>query len=319
MSKWIDEELEDGFRGMYKIKHIFASTKSEFQNVDVVDLEPFGRCLMIDGLLQSCQVDEFVYHESLVHPAMLLHKNPKIVYIGGGGEGSTAREVLRHKSVEKCIMVDIDKDVVDFCKEHLPENKEAFADPRLELVIEDAKVVLEKAPSHFDVIIMDLDDPLEGGPCYQLYTKEFYEMCKSKLAPGGILVTQAGQAGIKRHHVVWSPIHSTLKAVFPRVLPYNQAIYSFLDEWGWQLALSDGAAPYKLEAEEIDKRIAERVTGELKFLDGVSWQGLFALSKVHRKTLAEETCVMTKGTHRFMHATGLTVAEASEAKKARTQ
>merc|ERR1719491_2588639 len=107
---------------------------------------------MIDGLLQSTQLDEFVYHESLVHPAMLLHKNPKKVYIGGGGEGSTAREVLRHKSVEKCIMVDIDKDVVEFCKEHLPENTEAFADKRLDVIIEDAKVILEKAESNFDVI-----------------------------------------------------------------------------------------------------------------------------------------------------------------------
>lgn len=305
-------------RASYKIKEILETTTSKFQTVDVMDLEPFGKCLMIDGLLQSTQLDEFVYHESLVHPAMLLHKNPKKVYIGGGGEGSTAREVLRHKSVEKCIMVDIDKDVVDFCKKHFPENDEAFADPRLEVVIEDAKVILEKAPADFDVIIMDLDDPLEGGPCYQLYTKEFYEMCKSKLAPGGVLVTQAGQAGIKHHGMVWSAVHCTLKAVFPRVLPYNQAIYSFLDEWGWQLALSDAAMPHQLSVEEIDKRIADRIKGELKFLDGQSWVGLFALSKVHRKTLAEETCVMTKGTHRFMHATGLTVAEEVPAKKAKT-
>jgi len=318
MAKWLEEELEDGLRGMYKINQVLASTKSEFQHVDVMDLEPFGRCLMIDGLLQSTQVDEFVYHESLVHPAMLLHPNPKIVYIGGGGEGATAREVLRHKSVEKCVMVDIDEHVVSFCREHMPENKEAFADPRLELVIEDAKLVLEQSPPKFDVIIMDLDDPLEGGPCYQLYTKEFYEMCKSKLTPGGILVTQAGQAGMKRHHIVWSAVHSTLRAVFPKVLPYNQAVYSFLDEWGWHLALSDTSKPFKLSVEEVDKRIADRIKGELKFLDGESWQGLFALSKVHRKTLAEETCVMTKGTHRFMHNTGLTVAEeVPEAKRAK--
>jgi spermidine synthase len=313
MSKWCEEELEDGFRGMYKINKVLASTKSEFQNVDVMDLQPFGRCLMIDGLLQSTEVDEFVYHESLVHPAMLLHPNPKTVFIGGGGEGATAREVLRHKSVEKCVMVDIDKHVVDFCKEHLHENKEAFADPRLELVIEDAK----KSPPKFDVIIMDLDDPLEGGPCYQLYTKEFYEMCKTKLTPGGILATQASQAGITRHGIVWSAVHSTLRAVFPKVLPYKQAIYSFLDEWGWQVALSDGTQS-KLSVEEVDRRIAERITGELRFLDGESWQGLFALSKVHRKTLAQETCVMTKGTHRFLHPTGLTVAdEVPEAKRAK--
>ncbi len=181
MSKWIEEELEPGLRVSYGLTSIVNTARSKWQTVDVVDLEPFGRALMIDGLIQSCQVDEFVYHESLVHPALLSHPNPKSVYIGGGGEGSTAREVLRHKSVERCVMVDIDADVVRFCRDNLPENADAFADPRLELVIDDAKAVLEASESNFDVIIMDLDDPHEDGPCYQLYTCEFYEMCKARL------------------------------------------------------------------------------------------------------------------------------------------
>ena len=161
MSKWIEEELEPGLRVSYGLKKVLSSCESKWQTVDVVDLECFGKSLMIDGLIQSCTVDEFVYHESLVHPALLAHPCPKSVYIGGGGEGSTAREVLRHSTVERCVMVDIDEDVVRFCREHLPENSEAFADPRLELIIDDAKAVLEKS-SGFDVIIMDLDDPLEG-------------------------------------------------------------------------------------------------------------------------------------------------------------
>lgn len=183
MSKWMEEELEPGMRVAYKLKTILSSCQSKFQTVDVVDLDCFGRSLVIDGLIQSCQVDEFVYHESLVHPALLAHPCPKSVYIGGGGEGSTAREVLRHSTVERCVMVDIDEDVVRFCREHLPENSAAFSDPRLELIIDDAKAVLEKS-GRFDVIIMDLDDPLEGGPCYQLYTTEFYQMIKAKLNPG---------------------------------------------------------------------------------------------------------------------------------------
>ena len=158
MSKWVEEELEPGLRVSYGLKEVLASTKSKWQHVDLVDLQPFGRVLMIDGLVQSCQSDEFVYHESLVHPAMLMHPNPKTVYIGGGGEGSTAREVLRQMSVEKCMMVDIDGDVVDFCRKFLPENTAAFADPRLELIIDDAKAVLENA-SGFDVRSMHLDSP----------------------------------------------------------------------------------------------------------------------------------------------------------------
>ena len=100
MSKWIEEELEPGLRVTYGLKSVLNTTRSKWQTVDVVDLQPFGRTLMIDGLIQSCQVDEFVYHECLVHPALLAHPNPKSVYIGGGGEGSTAREVLGRCTVD---------------------------------------------------------------------------------------------------------------------------------------------------------------------------------------------------------------------------
>jgi len=310
MSKWIEEELEPGLRASYGLKKVLNSCESKWQTVDVVDLECFGRALMIDGLIQSCQIDEHVYHESLVHPAMLAHPCPKTVYIGGGGEGSTAREVLRHHSVEKCVMVDIDGDVVRFCKDALPENAEAFADPRLELVIDDAKAVLESG-GKYDVIIMDLDDPLEGGPCYQLYTTEFYQTIKSKLNPGGVFVTQSGQAGMKRHHLVWSPVHNTLKQVFPAVRAYNQAVYSFLDEWGWNVAFVDPGMGALLSEEQVDARISERIKGELKFLDGESYRGIFSLSKGHRQTLASETRVLSTATGTFgtMHSQGLCVAE----------
>jgi thermospermine synthase len=318
MSKWIEEILEPGLRVQYKVDKTLGSTTSKFQTVDLVDIEPFGRSLIIDGLMQSSRADEFVYHECLVHPAMLLHPEPKTVFIGGGGEGSTAREVLRHKTVEKCVMVDIDEDVVKFCREHLDENSEAFADKRLELVIDDAKAWLERCESKFDVIIMDLDDPLEGGPCYQLYTTEFYSMLKTKMNPGATLVTQSGQSGIKQHHLVFSPIHRTLKEVFSNVVAYNQAVYSFMDEWGWNLAqTAEGSVdPAGLSAEEVDKRIAARVQGELQFLDGVSWRGIWALSKRHRKTLAAETAVMSiaGNQHRFMCNPGVaTIAEAGGA------
>jgi len=309
----MEEEIEPGLRVYHGVKQILHSGQSKWQSVDVVDLQAFGRTLVIDGFIQSTQCDEFVYHECLVHPAMLLHPNPKRVFIGGGGEGSTAREVFRHKTVEKCTMVDIDGDVVTFCRQHLPENAAAFSNPRLELVIDDAKAWLERTAEKFDVIIMDLDDPLEGGPCYQLYTKEFYTMLKGKLNPGGIVVTQSGQSGIKAHHMVFSPIHNTLKAVFPSVVAYNQAVYSFLDEWGWNLAQTgDVVLPASLSVEEVDRRISARVEGELQFLDGVSWQGIWALSKKHRRTLAAETVVMSteSKTHCFMHNPGVaTIAE----------
>lgn len=309
MSKWLQEDIEDGIRVNHKIDRILNSTTSKFQQVDLMDLAAFGRTLVIDGLVQSARCDEFVYHECLVHPALLLHPNPKTVFIGGGGEGSTAREVLKHKSVEKCVMVDIDEDVVAFCREHLDENHATFANPKLDLVIDDAKAWLENTTEKFDIMIMDLDDPLEGGPCYQLYTTEFYQMVRTKMNPGGILVTQSGASGIKAHTLVFSPINRTLRDVFPTVVPYAKAVYSFMDEWGWNLAFTQEKPPQpaRLTPEEVDKLIAERITGELKFLDGESWVGVWSLSKKHRKTLAEETVVMSVAgnTHRFMHNPGV--------------
>merc|ERR1712070_606971 len=133
-------------------------------------------------------------------------------------------------------------------------------------------------------------------------------MLKSKLNPGGIVVTQSGQSGMKQHHLVFSPIHNTLKSVFPNTTAYNQAVYSFLDEWGWNIALTeaDAAPPASLTAAQVDERIAARIDGELQFLDGISWAGIWALSKKHRQTLAAETCVMSvKGNqHCFMHNPG---------------
>ena len=139
-------------------------------------------------------------------------------------------------------------------------------------------------------------------------------MCKRKLNPGGIFVTQSGQAGMTRHHLVWSPVHSTLRQVFPLVRGYNQHVYSFMDEWGWNIAFSDEGAGAVMDAETVDRRIEERIKGgaaAMKFLDGVSYQGLFTLSKKHRQTLAEEKRVLSteRGTFALMHSQGMCVAK----------
>lgn len=225
---------------------------------------------------------------------MLSHPNPKTVFIGGAGEGSTAREVLKHNTVESCIMVDIDGDVVNFCKSVLPQNAKAFADPRLKVVIDDAKKQLEESPVNFDIIIMDLDDPLDGGPCFQLYTQEFYTLCKQKLNPGGILVSQCSSAGVKNHRLVFSPVHHTLKQVFPKVHGYCQHIYCFADTWGYNMAFSDANMVLPTE-EQVEAAIASRGLGELFFLDGISFRGIFMLPKYLRQSIVAETSVLSKG------------------------
>eukprot|EP00736_Rhodelphis_marinus_P003340 Rmarinus@m.547 len=299
MSRWIEESIVDGLRFSYTFRSQLAYSRTKFQDVELVDTHPFGKALLIDGLCQSTEVDEFVYHESLVHPALMAHPNPKTVFIAGGGEGSTARECLRHKCVERVVMVDIDADVVKFCKEHLEDNKAAFADPRLTLVIDDAEKQLREWDGKFDVIICDLDDPQPGGPCYWLYTQTFYEMCKSKLNPGGVLVTQSGPCGPVTHKQVFTPVHHTLKQVFSHVVGYRSHVWSFADSWGFNLAFSEDVAHSRMQGftttpEDLDKVIEERIQGqELRYYDGVCHRGMTSLPKCHRASIAAETHVYT--------------------------
>ncbi|XP_047334641.1 thermospermine synthase ACAULIS5-like [Impatiens glandulifera] len=307
---WYEEEIEDNLRWCFALNSILHSGVTQYQDIQLLDTKPFGKALVIDGKLQSAESDEFIYHESLVHPALLYHSNPKIIFIMGGGEGSTARELLRHNTVEKVVMCDIDQDVVDFCKSYLLVNKEAFCDPRLELIINDARQELERREDDsYDVIIGDLADPIEGGPCYQLYTKSFYEsVIKSKLKKDGIFVTQAGPAGVFSHTEVFSCLYNTLRQVFKYVVPYSAHIPSYADIWGWIMA-SD--SPLVLNSDELDLKIKQRIEGENRFLDGKTFASASILSKAVRKSLDNETHVYCEGSERFIHGHGSVSAAAA--------
>ena len=181
-------------------------------------------------------------------------------------------------------------------------NKEAFRDTRLEVVINDARVELEARDESYDVIIGDLADPIDGGPCYKLYTKSFYELIvKPRLKQGGIFVTQAGPAGIFSHTEVFSCIYNTLRQVFKYVVPYSAHIPSYADIWGWVMA-SD--SPLDLSAEELDLRMRHRIKGENGYLDGKTFTSASTLSKTVRNSLDNETHVYTEESARFIYGHG---------------
>jgi len=279
------------------LEGIYHTQKSEFQLVQVVQTVPWGRCLILDNHMQSSEKDEYLYHESLVHPVLINHPNPKTIFVGGGGEGATVREILRNRSVERVVMVDIDGQCVDFCKRFLPNHhKGNFDNPKLELVIDDAKTYLEKTTEKFDVIFFDLCDPVEGGPAKLLYTKKFYEMCATKLKEGGILVTQAGPAGPHTATQVFSAINKTLGSVFPKTYASSVFIPSFTDCWGFVVGSFDTKFdPPSLSVEEVNSRLAP-FSNDLRFLDGESYRGLFILGKSVRKDLKNETRIITEDT-----------------------
>ncbi|KAH7434022.1 hypothetical protein KP509_07G097200 [Ceratopteris richardii] len=258
--------------------------------------------------MQSAEIDEWVYHECLVHPALLLHQGPRTVFIAGGGEGSTARECLMHKSIRKIVMCDIDEEVVKFCSTHLTVNKETFQSNKLELIIADAKAELERREDKFDVIIADLADPVECGPCYTLYCQGFYhDVVKPKLNTNGIFVTQAGPAGVLSHREVFTSIYNTLKTVFTYVVAYSAHVPSYCDVWGWVLA-SDQPLMNQMSSEEIDRRIAQRIKGgELRYLDGPTLYASTILNRTVRESLQNEKHVYTEETARFVYGQGRSV------------
>ncbi len=286
--KWHLETVYPDLAVMLRVQQVHFSGNTEYQNVEVLESGLFGRSLVLDGKTQSTERDEHIYHEALVQPAMLLHPDPVNVFIGGGGEGGALREVLSHRSVQRAVMVDLDRQVVELCRQHLPRHhRGSFDDPRLTLLHEDARGFLANTDALFDVMIMDLVDPLEGGPAYLLYTQEYYQIARSRLNPGGILVTQSGPAGLLSHQECATTICHTLASIFRHSLLYQVHVPAFQTLWGFTLASDSPLA--RLNTAEVDRLIAQRLGHEPGFYDGESHQGMFHLPKFLRAGLAAET------------------------------
>lgn len=290
--KYFCDRISPTLTVLHAVKERIYQGKTRFQSVEIVNTGSFGTCLVLDGKVQSSEADEFVYHEALVHPAMVTHPQPEKVFVAGGGEGATLREVLAHKTVRRAVMVDIDEEVVNLCRRLLPSwHQNSFADPRTELHFADARSYLEESREKFDVIIIDLVDPLEGGPARLLYTREFYEIVKQRMEPDGIMSVQAESAELT-NSANFVAIVNTLKNVFPVVRPYNAHVPSFLGMWGF-VAASQTLNPCELSPQEIDSRISQRISKELRFYDGLTHQGMFILPKYLRQELARATRIIT--------------------------
>ena len=278
------------------VRRVIYDGHSRFQRVQLLETSPFGRTLILDGKTQSSESDEWVYHEALVQHVMVAHAGPRRVFIAGGGEGATAREVLRHRSVTEAVMVDLDDQVVALCREHLPNHHQgSFDDPRLTLLHEDALAYLEKGAEPFDVIIIDVADPLESGPAYLLYTEEFYRLVRSRLAPGGLMVTQAGPAGPINVTETFTAIHHTMASVFDHVWGSRAEIPSFGTTWGF-IAAGAGEAPDvgAMDPAEIDRRVDSRLTVPLRYYDGIAHVGSLSLPKYIRAAIRDESRLITK-------------------------
>lgn len=291
-SKWFHDRINRNFMQLHSIEKVLYTGQTKFQSAEIIQTGRFGKCLVLDGKIQSSEVDEFIYHEALVQPSMITHPCPETVFIAGGGEGATLREALSHKTVKRAVMVDIDAEVIALCQKYLPAYSQgSFEDRRTELHHADAREYLAKSGEKFDIIIIDLPDPVEEGPADLLFTREFYGLVQDRLTDNGIICVQAGSASLTEL-LNFTAVNNTLKSVFPIVSPYQVDVPCFGGLWGFCLA-SLNLDPVSLSPAEVDNRIsARRLTG-LKFYDGLTHQGMFSLPKYLRDALSKQERLIT--------------------------
>lgn len=270
---WMDEPLTSLDIYRRNITNVLHSKRSPFQEICIAEAGAYGRALILDGQLQCASADEFLYHEALVHPAMIQLGLPHSVLILGGGEGAAVREVLRWQSVRRVTMVEIDSEVVEACREHLYDiHQGAFDDPRVDVVIDDALHFLQHTDQTWDVIISDLPDPVEGAPWLKLFAHECFRTVHDRLAGGGCFVMQAGPVS----PVCTAPLARITRDV-RRAFLHAHFYMNFIPSFGIPLAFvlaADRPLSVHPNPEVVDRVIAEKVSGRLRMFDGTAFLGL---------------------------------------------
>lgn len=196
-NEWIEENYKEGLSFRLALRKRLFADKSDFQKVEVFESSHHGRVLLNDGCFMLSERDERIYHEMMAHVPLHVHPNPRKVLIIGGGDGGTAREVLKHSSVESCTLVEIDAMVVEACKRYIPQTAAVFNDPRLKLIIGDGVAFARDSKETFDVIMIDSTDP--NGAAEPLFGPEFYGNVAARLSDGGIVIAQGESVFYEAH------------------------------------------------------------------------------------------------------------------------
>lgn len=225
MQMWYTEKHTDNAGITLKVSQTLFSGASEYQQLDIVETEEFGRMMLLDGLVMCTERDEFVYHDMIVHPALFTHPDPKQVLVIGGGDGGTIREIVRHPGVELATLCEIDGLVVDKSVEFLPTMASAIdgKHPKVKLHIDDGLAYIREHQNEFDVILVDSTDPI--GPAVGLFEKDFYQLVHGALKEDGIMVAQSESPFY--HAEIQKNMYRNLREVFPIVEMYQAFIPTY--------------------------------------------------------------------------------------------
>ncbi|WP_418790057.1 polyamine aminopropyltransferase [Phosphitispora sp. TUW77] len=224
MGFWLNEKHTDGYSVKWKLNEILYTEQSDFQHLAVVNTFDFGKALVLDGIVQTTEKDEYIYHEMIVHPAMMAHPNPQKILVIGGGDGGTVREVTRYQSVAEVDLVEIDEKVVNICRKYLPSISSALGDKRVKIIIEDGLKFVKGKENYYDLVIVDSSDPI--GPAIGLFGEEFYTDIYNSLKEGGILVAQSESPVFNRD--LLAGVHKNINGIFPITRTYLTAIATYI-------------------------------------------------------------------------------------------
>ncbi|AQS85447.1 MAG: polyamine aminopropyltransferase [Acetobacter aceti] len=250
--QWLNEELYENWGQRFRVGKELARVKSPFQDIVVFESDSHGRVLMLDGVVQITEADEFVYQEMLTHVPLFTHPDPRRVLIIGAGDGGVLRRVLEHKAVEKAVMVEIDGAVIELSKQHLPKIAgEAWNDARADVIVGDGIAYVAEAPdASFDVIIVDSTDPIGVGEV--LFTDSFYEHCARILGPNGLIVNQCGVPFMQADELHETSLRRA--KFFPQVSAYVAAVPTYVGGFMTLGIASKGTDPTLQNVASVRKR-----------------------------------------------------------------
>jgi spermidine synthase len=272
------ETLYDAYGQTFGIDHLLYEVKTDHQHLIIFHNACYGRVMVLDGVVQTTEKDEFIYHEMMAHVPLFALGRARRVLIIGGGDGGMLREVTRHRDVEQITLVEIDRQVIEMCRTYLPRHSQgAFDDPRVRIVIDDGSTFVRTTRDRFDVIISDSTDPI--GPGEALFKADFYVHCKSCLTPGGVLVAQNGVAFMQLDEV--KATSRRLSRVFDDWHFYLAAVPTYTGgvmAFAWA---SDNRALRETEIETLEARY--RTSGiETRYYNPEIHRAAFALPQYMR-------------------------------------
>ncbi|AIU68927.1 spermidine synthase [Thermococcus eurythermalis] len=271
-----------GYGVGFKVTRRLFETQTKYQRLELYETEGFGKLLVLDGTVQLVEVGEESYHEVLVHPVMLAHPNPRRVLVIGGGDGGTLREVLKHKTVEKAIMVEIDEGVVEASYLYLDVAKDLLdrlikgEEERAKLIIGDGVEYLKNTEERFDVIIVDSTDPV--GPAKLLFSEEFYRTAYEKLNEKGLYITQAGSVYLFTNELL--DAYKAMKKVFDKVYYFSFPVIGYASPWSFLVGVKGD-----IDFTRVD---VSRAPEKLYYYDPERHETLFQMPKYVRELLEKE-------------------------------